>query len=594
MASGVARVVVAVLDPDARVSGRGVARAARRGPPRRRRLRPRRGRGGPRARTCTSARRAGPYVVLKWAATLDGRTAAPDGTSRWITSEPARRDVHRLRADSDAVLVGAGTVRADDPELTVRLDGRRAPAAPRRARRRAAQRQGAPVPRVHAASSGRSSTTWAPAGVLQLLVEGGARVAHDFVAQGLVDRVVAYVAPALLGGDDGAPVLRGPGAADDRRRVAGQIRVGRHGGRRSARGARGLMALVVDRRGRRRDRGGLDGRRRRRRGPRERGRPRDGGRGRDARVGGVLLAAHLGVICAPIEPERADALDLPLMVHANTEAQRTAFIVSVDLPPRDDDGDLGPGPRGDDPRPRRPRDGRAGPQPARATSSPCATGPAASSSAPGTPRRPSTCAAWQGARPPAMLCELVTPDKAQMARLADLERFAAEHGLPIISIADLIRYRRTHERLVERMAAGRAADRRGRVPRRRLPLAPRQRAAPRLGARRRRRQAGRARPGPLRVPDRRRLRLAALRLRHPAAGGPRPDRSRRAAASSSTCAGTRAAASASGTRSAPTRCKRTAATPSTPTSSWASPPRPASTGSARRSSWTSASRRCGS
>ena len=63
-----------------------------------------------------------PWVVLKMAASLDARTAAPDGTSRWITGEAARRDVHRLRARSDAVLVGAGTVRADDPELTVRLD----------------------------------------------------------------------------------------------------------------------------------------------------------------------------------------------------------------------------------------------------------------------------------------------------------------------------------------------------------------------------------------------------------------------------------------------------------------------------------------
>ncbi len=67
-------------------------------------------------------RRTGrPWVVLKLAATLDGGTAAPDGTSRWITGEEARADAHRLRARSDAVVVGAGTVRADDPALTVRL-----------------------------------------------------------------------------------------------------------------------------------------------------------------------------------------------------------------------------------------------------------------------------------------------------------------------------------------------------------------------------------------------------------------------------------------------------------------------------------------
>ena len=73
-----------------------------------------------------------PWVVLKLAASLDARTAAPDGSSRWITGEAARHDAHRLRARSDAVLVGAGTVRSDDPELTVRLnDGdTNAPPAP--------------------------------------------------------------------------------------------------------------------------------------------------------------------------------------------------------------------------------------------------------------------------------------------------------------------------------------------------------------------------------------------------------------------------------------------------------------------------------
>ena len=121
IAAGVARVVVGIEDPDEQVAGRGIAALRAAGidvtvgvaseevaeqlaPYRKHR---------------TTGQ---PWVVLKMAASLDGRTAAPDGTSRWITGEAARRDVHRLRARSDAVLVGAGTVRADDPELTVRLD----------------------------------------------------------------------------------------------------------------------------------------------------------------------------------------------------------------------------------------------------------------------------------------------------------------------------------------------------------------------------------------------------------------------------------------------------------------------------------------
>src|SRR5207248_3791975 len=111
--------VVGVLDPDPHVGGSGLAalRAAGltvtvgvRGEEGERQLAP-----------YLKHRRTGrPWGVLKLAASLDGRTFAPDGTSRWITGEAARADVHRLRAESDAVLVGAGTVRADDPALTVR------------------------------------------------------------------------------------------------------------------------------------------------------------------------------------------------------------------------------------------------------------------------------------------------------------------------------------------------------------------------------------------------------------------------------------------------------------------------------------------
>lgn len=211
VAAGVGRVVVAILDPDERVAGRGVARLRDAG------LQVDVGWGADEVTADLAPylhqRATGrPFVVLKWAATLDGRTAAPDGTSRWVTSESARRDAQHLRADSDAVLVGAGTVRADDPRLTVRLPGvERQPlrvvlgAAPRGAR-------------VHPCLEYRGDLDavlddLGARGVLQLLVEGGARVAHDFVAHGLVDRYVAYVTPALMGGDDGAPVLRGAGAA---------------------------------------------------------------------------------------------------------------------------------------------------------------------------------------------------------------------------------------------------------------------------------------------------------------------------------------------------------------------------------------------
>jgi diaminohydroxyphosphoribosylaminopyrimidine deaminase/5-amino-6-(5-phosphoribosylamino)uracil reductase len=148
--------------------------------------------------------------VLKLAATLDGRTAAPDGSSQWITGEPARADAHRLRAESDAVLVGAGTVRADDPSLTVRLvegaDPRRVVLgrAPEGAKVLPALEVDGPLEAVLDQLGGE--------GVLQLLVEGGATVAHAFHQAGLVDRYVLYLAPALFGGDDARGLFSGPGA----------------------------------------------------------------------------------------------------------------------------------------------------------------------------------------------------------------------------------------------------------------------------------------------------------------------------------------------------------------------------------------------
>lgn len=232
--AGVTRVVVALEDPDPKVAGAGVARL--------------RAAGvevavGEEAEAAADQlapylvhRRTGrPFVVLKLAASLDGRTAAPDGTSQWITGPEARADAHALRAESDAVLVGAGTVRADDPSLTVRD----AP-APRGDPVRVVLGQAPPGAKVHPCleRSGPLPEVLDELGRLghvQLLVEGGATVAHDLHAAGLVDRYVVYLAPVLFGGDDATGVFTGPGAptiADVRRgtlravtRLGGDLRI---------------------------------------------------------------------------------------------------------------------------------------------------------------------------------------------------------------------------------------------------------------------------------------------------------------------------------------------------------------------------------
>lgn len=200
----------------------------------------------------TSVRHGRPHVTYKYAATLDGRTAAADGTSQWITSEAARADVHRLRAVSDAVVVGAGTARADDPHLAARgIPGALQPLRVVVDGSGTAVKPGARVlddaaptlvavaehadtahldgrcdvlrlPRTAAGHGGHGPldvvallAALHARGIRSVLLEGGPTLAGSFVAAGAVDRVVGYLAPALLGagpavlGNAGIPTLTG-------------------------------------------------------------------------------------------------------------------------------------------------------------------------------------------------------------------------------------------------------------------------------------------------------------------------------------------------------------------------------------------------
>lgn len=243
--AGIARVVMAMRDPDPRVNGRGLAML--------------RGAGivveeglleaEARALNAGFFRRiqAGmPVVTLKLASTLDGRIATATGESRWITGEAARREVHALRARHDAILVGSGTVLADDPDLTCRIPGmERVPmlrvVADARLRTPEASRlvQGAEVaPVLIITAPGHPPAAQAPfmaagadivtvpahaaggldlpsllralgrRGVTRVLAEGGAGLAAALLRQGLVDRLVWFHAPAVMGGD-GHPALQG-------------------------------------------------------------------------------------------------------------------------------------------------------------------------------------------------------------------------------------------------------------------------------------------------------------------------------------------------------------------------------------------------
>lgn len=219
VAAGVRRVVVGIEDPDPLVAGSGLRRLRDAG------VEVDLGVQAEQVRVQLAPylkhRRTGrPWVVLKLAMTLDGGTAAPNGTSQWITSPAARVDGHRLRAESDAILVGAGTVRRDDPSLTVRdYHPPVMPASGSVDPLRVVLGRIDEQAKVHPCRqmSGDLQVVLdelGAEGVVQLLVEGGAAVAGEFHRSGLVDRYVIYVAPALFGGDDANGLFEGAGAWD--------------------------------------------------------------------------------------------------------------------------------------------------------------------------------------------------------------------------------------------------------------------------------------------------------------------------------------------------------------------------------------------
>lgn len=217
--AGIARVVVAVPDPNPVASG-GAATLRAAGVRVEFGVRADEAEAGNVA-WLTSMRRGWPYLIWKYAATLDGRSAAVDGSSMWITSEAARMDVHALRGTVDAVIAGVGTVLTDDPRLTARnlrdgtlairqplrvvVDSAGRTPADARVRDGAARTWIASVAEVGAGPDGRVDLPALLAelhhrGVRAALLEGGPRLAGAFLAAGLVDRVVGYVAPKLLGG----------------------------------------------------------------------------------------------------------------------------------------------------------------------------------------------------------------------------------------------------------------------------------------------------------------------------------------------------------------------------------------------------------
>lgn len=168
-----------------------------------------------------------PHVTVKWAQSLDGRAAASDGTSQWITGRTARADVHARRAQADAIVVGTGTVLADDPALTARDGDTLLPHQPipvvigsRETPGDAAVHRHPRTPLFYDTHDlADVLTDLGERGVQRVFVEGGPTLASAFLAAGLADAVLAYIAPVLLGGGRLALTDIGVGTIADARQL---------------------------------------------------------------------------------------------------------------------------------------------------------------------------------------------------------------------------------------------------------------------------------------------------------------------------------------------------------------------------------------
>lgn len=245
IAAGVKEVVAGMADPNPLVSGRGFRRLRQAG------IRVRSGVLETQSRALNEAfvnyiTRRRPFVLLKLAATLDGKIATATGSSRWVTGDEARRRVHELRSRFDAVMVGVGTVIADDPQLTCRIRGGRNPvriildprlriplnarvlnepgktivvAAERasRAKQTAIAKRGTEVWQLPVSRNGIPLAAVlkriAEREIVSVLIEGGAATAGRALAEKVVDKIAFFYAPKIVGGD-GLPAVASLGVRD--------------------------------------------------------------------------------------------------------------------------------------------------------------------------------------------------------------------------------------------------------------------------------------------------------------------------------------------------------------------------------------------